>query len=491
MRKLYTKTEAFLEKELLWKWGCVTVFVLANILFAILVSGGTVHYDEAYSIGLSRNSFKDIIEITSNDVHSPFYYFLLRLFCLIPGMGMFVGSKMFSWLFMGLFMFFGGFVAKKKYGWKVAFFWVLLAGFVPSMMIQATTVRMYTVALFLVTAASYLAYSIYQKETLKKWIGFTLLSVAAVYIHTFSMLEMVLVYLLFLIIALWQKRYKLTLKVIASGLVVSVCFLPWLFALWQQFTRWAGWESGWTSSFLPISWDSVPVFLAEWFSSMEKPQALPILFYVILVMFASYHVRDYVKKEKDYLPCLAILLVGLLLVVAVIVCNYIVPCFLGRYALPLFGGVWLFVAIGIAKSKGNLKNVLIALCILFFGLLAFREEMRLENRDGIRAFEEYMDENADLSKDVIMSDRYFTALFSIYYEESDYMVYGYAPTGLPFKNVDVFKEWEQLEGVDTIWFISFADNPGAGLSPDVFESVDSMTFDYSYYHIKVEKMVRK
>ncbi len=491
MQKLIKKTEEFLNREQIWKWGSVFVFLLANILFGYLAFGKTFHYDEAYSIGLSRNSFKDIISITSNDVHSPFYYFLLKVFCMIPGISMYWGAKVFSWIFMCMFMVFGGVVVYRRYGWQVTFFWILLAGFVPSMMIQSTTVRMYTIGLFLVTVASYMAYSIYQKESLKKWIVFTLFGIAAVYIHTFCMLEMVLVYGIFIVVALAKKNFKIVGKALVSGIVVSIAFLPWLFSLWQQFVRWAGWESGWTSSFLPVSLESSTIILSEWFSSMEKPQALAVLFYVVLLIYAGYHVRDYVKEKKDYLPCVAMILLGLLLVVATIVSNYVVPCFLGRYALPLFGGVWLFVAIGLSRTNSNIRKAIIALVILYLGLAAFREEVRLENDEGLQAFQQYVETHVDLAEDVIMADRYFNAMFSIFYEDAEYMVFGSKPTGLPFKNVGVFTDWEQLEGVDTVWFISFADNPGAGLSPEVFEAVESFHFDYSYYHIKVEKMVRK
>jgi len=70
------------------------------------------------------------------------------------------------------------------------------------------------------------------------------------------------------------------------------------------------------------------------------------------------------------------------------------------------------------------------------------------------------------------------------------MVYGYSPEGLPFRNTETFTSWEQLEGVDTVWLISFADNQGADLS-EKFEAIQSFTFDYSYYQIKVEKLTRR
>lgn len=163
---------------------------------------------------------------------------------------------------------------------------------------------------------------------------------------------------------------------------------------------------------------------------------------------------------------------------------------MGRYLFPLLGGIWLFVAIGIAKSGSYWKQALITVLILYFGIAAFQEEVRLENSEGLDTYINYVEQEMIDQEPVIMADRYFTLMLSVFYPEFDYMVYGYAPECLPFGEVEVFREWSQLDGVDTVWFLSFADSPGGNIS-EYFEAEETFTFDYSYYKIKVEKMVRK
>lgn len=490
MNKLGNKINTLLEKDIYWKYATLVCFIIVNALYLYLAFQKTLHYDESYSVAMISNSFKEIIDITARDVHSPFYYFMLKLFCMIPGINPIIGGKLFSWVFMLLYMIVGGMIVRKKYDWKICFYWTLLSGFIPSMMIQATTVRMYTMSLFFVTVASYLAYSLHQKESWKKWLLFTVLSIAAIYSHTFSMLEMVVVYIIFIVAALLKKNYKMFGKVIASGVVVSICYLPWLTSLWVQFARLAGLESGWQVSFDPVTLYTAIDYLSEWFSSMENPEPKAVIFGTALLIYAGYYARKYTEEKKDKLPCLGMLVAGIILIVGVLVSIYVNPCFMGRYLFPLFGGVWLFVAVGIAKSGSYWKQAIIVVLILFFGISAFKEEVRLENPEGLETYMDYVEQEMMQEEPVIMADRYFTLMLSVYYPELDYMVYGYAPECLPFEDVEVFQDWEQLEGIDTVWFISFADAPGGGIN-EQYKSVEHFTFAYSYYTIQVDKMVRK
>ena len=490
MNKFKMKINSIVENDKFWKCACLACFIIVNVMYLYLAIQKTYHYDEAYSVGMIRNSFGEIIEITSQDVHSPFYYFALKLFCMIPGLSVLTGAKLFSWMFMLLYMIAGGIIVRRNYDWKICFYWLLLSGLIPSMMIQATTVRMYTMSLFFVTVASYLAYSLYKKESLKKWILFTILSVAAVYSHTFSMLEMVVVYILFIIATLCKKNFKSVAKIILSGVVVSVAYLPWLFSLWKQFARLAGLESGWQVHFEQVTLHSAITYLSEWFSSMENPDPKAVIFGTALLIYASYHARKYMEEAKDKLPGLGMWVAGIILTVGILVSLYVSPCFLGRYLFPLFGGVWLFVAVGIARNGSLWKQAVIVILVAFMGLSAFREEVRLENPDGLETYQAYVETEMMQEEPVIMADRYFTLMLSIFYPEIDYMVYGYAPECLPFGDVEVFRDWSQLEGIDTVWFISFTDSSSGNIS-EQYEAVETFTFPYSYYTIKVEKMVRK
>ena len=60
-------------EEKFWKYACIGVLVLSNILFFLLAIHENFWYDEAYTVGMINRDFAEIIEVTAQDVHSPFY----------------------------------------------------------------------------------------------------------------------------------------------------------------------------------------------------------------------------------------------------------------------------------------------------------------------------------------------------------------------------------------------------------------------------------
>lgn len=361
----------------------------------------------------------------------------------------------------------------------------------PSMVIQATTARMYTFAMFWVTLASYLAYSLYRKETKQKWILFTLASIVSVYIHTFSMIEMVVVYGLFLLTAFIAKRYKTVKNILISGALVSAAYLPWLFSLFHQFSRWAGWENGWSNTIDPITSDSFKKYAAEWFSSMENPNFRIVCFCLIIMLVSFISAVNYVIKTKDYLPVLGVIVAVITFLAALFVSILIVPCFLGRYLFPIFGGIWLCAAVGISKMKTPYVPIIIVVAVFAFGIMAYKEEMRLEDETGLNLYKECI-EHEWQEGDVIMTDIYFQQMMSIYYPEKQYMQYGGMPPCMPFANVEAFTSWEQLEDVDTVWYIVFEKGLRIGCLDDMYELEKEWSIPFSYYNdMKLEKWIKK
>ena len=467
------------------------LYILFGVLYLFLALKINFHYDEAYSIGMIANSYGEILEITSRDVHSPLYYWLLKLFCEMNREHILVFSKVFSWTFMMAFLGLGRYICRKHYNSKVEFYWLLCAGFMPSMIIQATTARMYTMAMFFVTLALYLAYELYCKESKGRWIGFTVVSVVVVYIHTFCMLEMVVIYLFLMIGAIKNKKFRLVKGTLLSGIVVSLCYLPWLLTLIHQFLRWAGVEKGWSNTIEPISHKSFIMYWAEWFSSLEQPWLPAMISGVVLVVVAGIFNWKYIKRQKDYLPLYSVIIIGIILFLAMAVSLFIVPCFVGRYVFPLFGGLWLFVAIGICEIKKKWIRLAVCLLILVMGSYAYVEEVRLENPEGLNAYMEFMEEYQESTDGkIIMADTYFAMMLSIYMPEEEYMIWGHEPECLPFRNCSAFTDWEQLAGIDEVWYISLK-NLRAGNLDEFFAVEKSIEFSHSYYDLVIEKYIRK
>lgn len=120
---------------------------------------------------------------------------------------------------------------------------------------------------------------------------------------------------------------KAFVKILVSGMVVSVCFLPWLITLWHQFSRWAGWEAGWSNTIDEVSLNSFKLYLAEWFSSGEEPSAAAVIFGIAVMVFAGVGGLSYIKRKKDYVLCVGIMAAIAVFLFAMGVSVFIVPCF--------------------------------------------------------------------------------------------------------------------------------------------------------------------
>ena len=441
-------------------------------------------YDEAYTIGMISRSYGDIIDITANDVHTPFYYFVLKFFCDLFGPWKMQAAKLFSLLFFGGHLIVGGCICRKIYNRKVEFYWLLLAGIMPAMVVQATCARMYTLGLFLFTLTIYQAYSIWQEEKISKWVGFTITAVLTMYVHTYSMLEIFVLYVLLAILILKKKRYKSLVPYSISGVIAAICYIPWLLVLMEQMgTRSA------KSDIPKLTYYEVDSYFAEWFSNLENPQPLAILFGIALFIYISYYVRKYVSETKDYIPYAGLLIAAVVVTAAFILSANVVNSFLGRYIFPVFGAIWLFVAVGLEKVESYWKKGVIVFGIIVCGFFAYKEEWRLEQDAGVELYLSFMEENLG-ENDVIMADMFTDTMISVYIPQAQYMVYGYKEPYLPFANLDAFQRWEQLDGVDTVWYVERT--PGkANVLEEYYNREPALEFSFSHYTFTLEKLTRK
>lgn len=485
----YEQLRSLLKGEKIWKYINLIILLIINIMCFGLMLYENFWYDEAYTIGMIRRDFMDIIQTTSQDVHPPLYYILLKLFFIFPGMEQLLAVKVFSWLFYLAYLLLGAYICRKHYNRRVECFWLILSGFMSPMIVQATSPRMYTLAIFCVTLAMYLAYLSIKEGKAGCWIGFALVSAITMWLHTFCMIEMFVLYGFLVFWTFFKKKYKALGKVLLCGLGVSAVYVPWLVILWRQFSRWAGWESGWSNTIDPFGLKSVKDWVAEWFSVLENPSPVIVIGCILVFSFAGISALRYVKRTKDLMACAGVMFAGIVVVIATIVTITIVPCFLGRYIFPLFGAVFLFVAIGLDNMKYRWIKGICTLVIVVCGIFTYREEIVLENPEGLNTYRAYMDENMQ-QDELIMADAYFLMMMSVYYPNNDYMIYGSAPACMPFEGCEAFTAWEQLEDEDVVWYLSFKDFRVGGLDEN-YEIVDRLEIKFYYYDIVLEKYVKK
>ena len=145
-----------------WKNGCGILFLILGILsfFVCLFQafGQDIWFDEVFSVNFIQHSYKEIAALTGKDVHPPLYYWYLKLFhdigkVLVPAASSIVLCKLASMLpFVGIFVYTLTAI-RKNFGLHTAgLFWFLVMT-MPQISNYTVEIRMYSLALFFITAA--------------------------------------------------------------------------------------------------------------------------------------------------------------------------------------------------------------------------------------------------------------------------------------------------------------------------------------------------
>ncbi len=221
-----------------------SVVVAAVLLLLITVLGlglrlyrldaQSLWYDEGFSVYLARMDLAEITARTAADIQPPLYYYLLHGWIELWGDD--------ELALRSLSVLFGVLTAPLMYAVAWQLMRSRLAGLLAALLVAVSPLhvwygqeaRMYTLLTFLCLLASYFLLQVVEAE--KKWqipilwAAYTLTSVAAVYTHysAFAILAFQAVYVLVVFVARGFRPARLVLGGLGAGVVIMVCYLPWL-----------------------------------------------------------------------------------------------------------------------------------------------------------------------------------------------------------------------------------------------------------------------
>lgn len=457
------------------------------IVWGALCITDNLWYDEAYTAALISHPLGELVRITSQDVHAPFYYILLKGFYTLCGGGTHYWSlKLFSLLWMFAYLLLGKYGVKRLYDEQTSVYFMLFSILMPSMCVQAGNARMYAMGLFFFTATALLACGILRRSSTVKWILFCLCSIGSVYSHTFSMLETFLLYLILLGALLYRKKYTLLKWYLGSGLAVAACYMSWLLVVYRQMQSRIAAAGANEQLFVPDLYTLMD-YCKEWFSAMDTPIMSVIYLGIALTLFLGYYAVDRMRSSKCYVPGWGLGILGLTALTGGLLSYYVTPCFLGRYIFPGFGALALLYAVGMGQISSRRVRAAVLLVFLFCFVSQYRSELKLEYDKGLQEYEAFYENNVE-EEDLLMTTDIHPLLLSVHHPERQYMAYGYLPPFSPFQNTAVFTQWEQLEGVTgDIWLIGFADRDMPGFSP-YYSLEQTFSFHYMYYDFVIYRL---
>ncbi len=413
-----------------------------------------IWYDEVFSAGMMRYSYKEIMEFTAKDVHPPLYYWYLKTFTgvgkmLFSHIDAVVFAKLASILPMVGLWILAAAKVRKEFGLLTAGVFTFCVYTMPQLTVYSVEIRMYSFALFLVTLAYFYGYEVYRTKRKGAFIGLFISGILTAYTQYFSCIAIVILYLI-VGGGIWKDkkaRVKWCINVVASIL----CYLPWLGTLINQFTSVNG--SYWIQ---PLTWKS----LAGCVKYIYLPSGgYPVLNYMLAVLLILstilLGVLFFKRKgsvgnrfaEKGFCILSGVGMLGGLILIGVGVSILVSPVFVYRYMIPCLGAFWFAFALLLEDCEKKWICFPILVLTIYVGFInvkgVFWEENHKvtqmeETRKGLETIQE-----GDI---LIFNFNHVQATVGYYKDNESYLLYQEAEPLIQ----EIYRDYGMIENVTQV-----------------------------------------
>lgn len=459
-------------KKKWWRlfWGLVIVelMILGSLSF-----GKGIWFDEAYSLAMIRNSFKEMSLITAADVHPPLYYYLLKIFTE-PFADKMLAARWFSILPMVLIVAVGGVKVRKLFDEMTAFLFMLCAILFGQLTFYAIEIRMYSLACMFVFFASLAAYEAYTNNAVQHWFALMIFGVCAAYTHYFAFVSICVIYGMLLIAMIVKKK-----KMVAywgSCVILSVfAYMPWMKYFISQLAEKVTNEY-WIA---PITIKTFVEYVTTLFMT-KGMGSYPIYACIAYAVLLICIVLQKDKKLKWAGLC-AILVPVLTVALGVGVSILVRPVFIIRYVIPAIPTMMIFVAIALRNIR---KEWLVASFLTIFvigGSTNYAYMMRNEYAYAPIISDEFAEKyDACDSVYIVTRTAHFMGLCSYFFE--DKVIYYSAEKGsdMPFRNFQNTKDFVTEDNDMLLLLVDAGENIPDELSNEyIYEYREQVVLDSS------------
>ncbi len=353
-------------------------FLIRSVILSFSID---IWYDELFTMEFAKRSTSELISLTARDVHPPFYYMIVRFFLLMGRSLDFVGdgagqlppevlAKLVSVLPFVLLLIYAATTVRKHFGFLAAGIFSFSILTMPQLPEYTTEIRMYSWAIFFVTAALLHGISLLRNFAKGNDAGFDvadgaalwIYSSAAAYTHYYAafcigiIYGIMFVWMLILYIRSMRNKnagkvsFKVFAMLIVAGNLTVIAYIPWISVVLSQVGQVK--ENYWIQ---PVGLRSlgscVKYLFMGYFDNYPLAVAVTVfLFVMVTILFADAVKRAAFAKETDALYSLFAFGILPLLVFAGLLASFLIrPVFVTRYMLPAYGAFWLSVSIMAAR----------------------------------------------------------------------------------------------------------------------------------------------
>lgn len=425
-------------------FGLTIYFLVRSFILSWSID---IWYDELFSMEFSSSSVKELVAYTARDVHPPLYYMIVRFFTLLfKGFGLtsLAGgglmpietvAKIVSVIPFILLIIYSLTNIRKHFGWLTAGLFCFAVVTMPGLPEYTTEIRMYSWAIFFVTATLLHGFNLVRsmgnpkgkqaesKHPQKDETGalvsprmreiingaaMFIYAVCASYTHYYAAISIGAIYFLLLVwmvkaFILQKSVYNfrpLAILIITMNLVI-VAFIPWASALLTQVNAVS--NNYWIQPVgLHTLGSCAKYMLSGYFVNPKAAAASAVILALLITIIFALMIVKLIGVKKSMTEegsdnramvntpfaysYVAFWVLPMLIAVGFAASIIIRPVFVNRYMVPSFGVFWLAVSIGIGvlvrdfsftrlrekKSLIALPAVILAIVILIIGIVDFR-----------------------------------------------------------------------------------------------------------------------
>ena len=328
------------------------VFGLLYMFLCMLQLQRSIWFDESYSAYLTRFEYSTVWDLTAQDVHPPLYYFALKTWAHIFGHTDFA-MRMLSVVCGAVAILFAYLWIKYKYGATAAIFSALLLSISPSFIRYGQEMRMYTMILAIVFAATYILQIAIDNRKKRWWVLYAILLAIGMWTHYFCALAWI-AHLVYLIVIYGKKFFRKEMILVYVGAIAL--YLPWIPSFLHQTSvvQSAGfWVPEISAKSIVDYWSEALVYQQS--DSVKNWLLILILFVTIAIIYFAVRYRSRFKLLTYLLivPIISLIIISLPPLSSMFIPRYIL---FSTAAISLLAGVGLVFYARDARKKRSQKS---------------------------------------------------------------------------------------------------------------------------------------
>ncbi|MBN2613756.1 MAG: glycosyltransferase family 39 protein [Bacteroidales bacterium] len=420
------------------------LLAFATFLYLFNLGYSDIWIDESFTKALVRHSFRDMTGLIKNDFHPPLYFYGLKLFVTVFGLGNYT-IRLFSVLAVLCTLLLGFFAGQRVFGKTGALYFCFLIMSLPMITSWSHDARMYTWAAFATTGIFIYAYLFIKTSKTGDLILLALFSLLAAYTHYYGLFAAFWanVFVFFTHLRQNKNAWK---KHLISLTAIVLLYLPWLSVLLKHT------QKAHVHFWVPeVSWQIIAGCFAQPFAkklymTTASYALMIVIFLLTIIVIYRFFIKKNTEKNLKLALIISFTIFYLTVLTAAIISLFSQPILYSRYITVIVTMLLVPPAVFLITLKNKWLKAGIMLVILGLGIFIAYQASFFSYGPYNQAIQHLLKNHPEISKVVHIVETTAGPLAE-YSRSTGLKNYWFNPEGtIVYTNMDVY---ENLTDVKT------------------------------------------